>query len=87
MAAEQVPDALLHLVRRPVGEGDGEDLGRVGQTLSIRWAIRWVSTRVLPEPAPATISSGPSVCSTASRCGGFRPSSDSPADVSGGRLT
>src|SRR3954453_1679693 len=38
-----------------------------------KWAIRWVSTRVLPEPAPARISSGPSPCSTASRCGGFRP--------------
>ena len=33
----------------------------------IRWAIRWVSTRVLPDPAPATISVGPSVASTASR--------------------
>ena len=32
-----------------------------------RWAIRWVSTRVLPEPAPARISSGPSPCRTASR--------------------
>src|SRR3954453_7473837 len=38
-----------------------------------KWAMRWVSTRVLPEPAPARISSGPSPCSTASRCGGFRP--------------
>src|SRR3954452_7267812 len=35
--------------------------------------MRWVSTRVLPEPAPARISSGPSPCSTASRWGGFRP--------------
>ena len=25
----------------------------------MRWAMRWVSTRVLPDPAPATISSGP----------------------------
>ena len=25
-----------------------------------RYAIRWVSTRVLPDPAPAMISSGPS---------------------------
>jgi hypothetical protein len=33
----------------------------------IRWAIRWVSTLVLPDPAPATISVGPSVASTASR--------------------
>ena len=26
---------------------------------SMRWAMRWVSTRVLPDPAPATTSSGP----------------------------
>ena len=36
--------------------------------------MRWVSTRVLPEPAPATISRGPSVWVTASYCTGFRPS-------------
>ena len=36
--------------------------------------MRWVSTRVLPEPAPATISSGPSVWVTASRWTGFSPS-------------
>ena len=38
-----------------------------------RWAMRWVSTRVLPDPAPATMSSGPPSWSTASRCWGFRP--------------
>src|SRR4051794_26863967 len=38
-----------------------------------RCAIRWVSTRVLPEPAPAITSSGPSVVVTASRWAGFRP--------------
>ena len=37
--------------------------------------MRWVSTRVLPEPAPATISSGPPSCMTAARCWGLRPSS------------
>ena len=40
-----------------------------------RYAMRLVSTRVLPEPAPATISSGPPWCSTASRCCGLRPRS------------
>ena len=40
----------------------------------IRWAMRWVSTRVLPEPAPATTSSGPFSCTTASSWSGFRPS-------------
>src|SRR5262245_50328398 len=36
--------------------------------------MRWVRTRVLPLPAPASTSSGPSVDSTARRCSGFRPS-------------
>ena len=31
-----------------------------------------VMTRVLPEPAPARMSTGPSVASTAARCSGFR---------------
>src|SRR4051812_42502615 len=42
-----------------------------------RYAIRCVSTRVLPEPAPARISSGPSPCTTASRWGRLRPASSS----------
>ena len=40
---------------------------------AIRCAMRVVSTFVLPLPAPATIISGPSVCSTACRCGSFNP--------------
>ena len=39
-----------------------------------RWAMRWTMTRVLPEPAPASTSSGPSPCSTASRWASFRGS-------------
>ena len=39
-----------------------------------RWAMRRVSTRVLPEPAPAMIRSGPPRCSTAARCGRVRSS-------------
>ena len=38
----------------------------------ISQAMRLVMTRVLPDPAPARISSGPSVVSTAARCSGFR---------------
>ena len=38
----------------------------------IRYAIRWAITRVLPEPAPARISSGPSVVVTARACSGLR---------------
>src|SRR5882762_3960517 len=40
----------------------------------ISHAIRCVSTRVLPLPAPAKISNGPSSAATAARCGGFSPS-------------
>src|SRR5205085_11265476 len=36
--------------------------------------MRYVITRVLPLPAPARISTGPSVVSTASRCCGFSSS-------------
>ena len=38
----------------------------------ISWTIRCVSTRVFPEPAPATTSTGPSGAVTASRWAGFR---------------
>ena len=37
-------------------------------------AMRWVRARVLPDPAPATIRTGPSVCRTASRWTGFNES-------------
>src|SRR5919112_94169 len=40
-----------------------------------RYAIRRVSTRVLPEPAPATTSTGPPEWVTACCWGGLRPSS------------
>ena len=41
---------------------------------AIMWAMRNVSTRVLPEPAPASTRSGPRVHSAALRCAGLRPS-------------
>ena len=41
-------------------------------------AMRYVSTRVLPEPAPASTSRGPSMHSTASRCAGFKESISMP---------
>src|SRR3954451_5752597 len=47
-------------------------------------AIRCVSTRVLPDPAPASTSSGPSGCVTASRCGGFNPASRSSTAAASG---
>ena len=45
-------------------------LGKARRVIRI-WAKRVVSTRVLPVPAPASTSSGPSTVSTASRCSGF----------------
>ena len=48
-----------------------------------RYAMRWASTRVLPEPAPATMSSGPPSCSTASRCCGLSPTSSSSGSAPG----
>src|SRR3954447_14796330 len=46
----------------------------LGQALRVamRCARRAVSAAVLPVPAPASTSTGPSVVKTASRCGGFR---------------
>ena len=40
----------------------------------MRYAILYVSVRVLPEPAPASIKSGPSGAVTAAACIGFNPS-------------
>jgi hypothetical protein len=51
---------------------------RTGGTPSARIrAIRLVSTRVFPEPAPATIASGPSSYKTAARCAGFKSATSS----------
>src|SRR5437879_5089064 len=46
--------------------------------------MRLVSTLVLPEPAPATTSSGDPLCSTAARCCGLRSSSKSAMTCCGG---
>ena len=54
---------------------------------AIMWAMRMVSTRVLPEPAPARTSSGPWVHSTASRWAGLRPSRSSAGRTGAGAGT
>src|SRR4051794_9903129 len=46
--------------------------GGLTPTAFSKWAMRRVSTRVFPEPAPAITSTGPSVDNTASRCAGLR---------------
>ena len=42
--------------------------------MASRCTMREVSALVLPVPAPASINTGPSSASTASRCAGFRSS-------------
>ena len=60
------PAAFLVKVRARMRSG--------GTPSSIKYAIREVRTLVLPEPAPAIISSGPSVHFTAASCSGFKSS-------------
>ena len=84
--ADERRHPLAHLGGGLVGEGDGEHLaGLHAHGPPSRWAMRWVSTRVLPEPAPATMSSGPPSCSTASRCCGLSPTSSCSGSAPGAR--
>ena len=46
--------------------------------VAILWAMRVVSARVFPVPAPANSKSGPSSARTAARCSSLRPSSIGP---------
>ena len=59
VGAEHRMQALLHFRCGPAREGDGQALRTGDAASATRWAMRWVSVRVLPEPGPATISSGP----------------------------
>ena len=58
--------ALLVKVTARIWLGQARRVARI-------WARRVVSTRVLPVPAPASTSTGPSSASTASRCSAFSP--------------
>ena len=60
------PAALLVKVMARMANGDTP-------RSPIKWAMRRVSTRVLPEPAPATTSNGPVGWVTASSWSGFSP--------------
>ena len=82
--AQQARDARAHFLGGLVGEGDREHLLVAANPPPMRYAMRNAMTRVLPEPAPARMSSGPSVCSTASRCSGFSRS-ENPSGSSGTR--
>ena len=52
-------EAREHLLGRLVGERDGQDAAGRGLAVESSQAMRVVSTRVLPEPAPANISAWP----------------------------
>ena len=54
---------------------------RRARPVASRWAMRCVSTLVLPEPAPATMSNGAPECSTAARWGSLRPSTRRAGDT------
>ena len=71
--AQQGLGARAELFRRLRAERQGEDLAGSAPP-STSHASRWVRTRVLPAPAPATTSSGPPAWVTASRCSSLRPS-------------
>ena len=58
--------ALLVKVTARISLGRARPVARM-------WAMRTVSTRVLPVPAPASTSTGPSSVSTAIRCSGLSP--------------
>ena len=68
-------ERVVPLARRFDVMWSGADETAVAQRISlIAFAIRIVSALVLPVPAPASIRTGPSSASTASRCAGFSPS-------------
>ena len=72
---------LAHLPGGLVRERDGQDLTTAGPGRSRRSGTRRdASARVLPEPAPASTSSGPVPCATASRCGGVQVLEQLPGD-------
>src|SRR5215469_5140297 len=57
------------------------------RSVASKCATRWVSTRVLPLPAPAKIKTAPSVCDAAARCSSLSCSSGSTSARSGHSLS
>jgi hypothetical protein len=80
LPAQHVADALLHLAGRFIRERDGKDR-RWRDALADEVGDAARDDRVFPEPAPATISSGPSTCCAASRCGSVRSSNNFDASI------
>jgi len=72
--SDKLAYAVAHLGCGLVGERQRQD-PPWATPAETKLAIRWVSTRVLPDLGPVTTSSGPSVCATASACCSLSPSS------------
>ena len=70
--ADQLTNTLLHFSGGFVGEGDRQNAFR-DVPFRIKLAIRKVTTRVLPVPAPASTKRGPPSVATASACGPLSP--------------
>ena len=68
-----IAEKIAHLIARGVAPAHkiAAILCAGAMPRSTRCAIFSAMTRVLPEPAPASTSSGPSQYSTAARCGGL----------------
>ena len=66
--AEQPVEPVPQLLGGPPGEGDRQACSGKTSSSAQRYAMRWVSVRVLPVPGPATISSGPPGADAATRC-------------------
>src|SRR3546814_10200591 len=71
--------ALLVKVTARISDGQA-------RRVAMMCARRAVSAAVLPVPAPASISTGPSVVSTACRCGPFNPCSSGGSEGYGGGM-
>ena len=75
VVAEDAGDALPHLLRGLVGEGDGEDLALLRQAGPDQVGDAVGDDARLARAGAGEDEQRPSVCSTAARCSGFSPSS------------
>lgn len=81
--ADELLDALLHLARGLVGEGDREDLPGVRPALGQQVGDAVGENAGLAGATSATMSSGDPACTTAARCSVFSPSSRAAESITG----
>jgi hypothetical protein len=75
-----------HFLGGLVGEGHGHDVAGADLAGGSSQAMRVVSTRVLPEPAPARISACSAGSVTAARCSGLRFGSSGESAATSGNM-